>query len=458
MKLMLVSLPYATETNLKAHLPVQRYPPLGLLYLASAIRKEGFEVKVIDAPAMNWDIQQIYDTIMESSPDVIGIYITSFVLNQAYSLISRIKKMVKTCIVLGGPHITHNPASVRELGTDYGVAGDCEESLVKLLRAIPDKHKIKKVQGIIYSDKGKIKTGKRHPLKNLDSLPFPDRSLVTGKRYYSPLFDGKITTMVSSRGCVNDCIFCALPNKGIFKVRSPKNVIAEMEWLEKEGYKYIEMQDDFFTLDKKRIGDICALVLKNGLKIKWGCETKIESLDEKLLGMMKEAGCLNIRFGIEAASERIRNRVIGKSIDENYAYKLIMYARKLGMCTDAHFTIGNPTETMAEMEATLALALKLNPDYVDFHLLMLIPGSRLFNIALKESKISADVWAKVQEDGKVPFYYPDDITPEQLVEFQKKAYHKFYFRFKRMISEITRVRSLKDFYSRLKCGLIIFRQ
>lgn len=456
--ILLINPPYVNQANSKAHLPVQMKPPLGLLYLAAMLQKNNFHVNIIDAPAKKYEVPDIQKRILRLHPDLIGFYTTSFSLPAIFNLISFIKNRTRAYTVIGGPHVTHHPSSVEELSADYGMIGDCEKSFINLLKTIKNKKKLQGIPGLIYKDNKDFRITKKASLKYLNDLPFPARELVDSEDYYTPLFDGnKVTSLITSRGCPGNCVFCALLDKGTYTTRSPENVVKEMEMLERTGYHYIEIQDDFFTLDNKRVKKICDLMLDKNLKIKWGCETKINSVNKELLDLMKKAGCMNIKYGIESGSERIRTQVINKPLDNNKITSMMDYSKKIGLDTVAYFTFGNPTETKDEIEKTIKLAKKLNPDYVSFHLLTPLPGSRLFDIALKEKKIGSDVWLKTQQTGEIPFYYPDTISLDDLITLRKKAYNRFYFRPSRLIKEIHNLKSIKGIYLRIKCGLIVLK-
>jgi radical SAM superfamily enzyme YgiQ (UPF0313 family) len=436
------------------HLPIQCYPPLGLAYLASSLEKFNIPVKIIDARALNIDENATVKMLYSFSPKVVGIYVTSFNLPYIYNLIKEIKNVMNSTIIVGGPHITHYPQSVLSLGADYGIVGDGEKSLVKFMKKY-GKEDVQNIEGLTYFKSGKIFVNFIKPIKNLDILPFPSRHMLPNERYYSPLHKGMVTTMVTSRGCPFDCIFCGLPNKKSYRKRSPKNVVKEIELIANEGFEYVEIEDDCFTLDKKRARRICELIIKKKIKINWGCETRIDCVDEKLLALMKKAGCTNVRYGIESGNEKIRSDVIGKKITNEEIRRVIKNMKKEDLISVAYFMFGHPTETLKDMKETIEFALEIDPDYADFHLAIPIPGSRLLEIATKEGKVRKDVWDKVIKGVPIPVYVPNGVTLAEMIEMQKLAYKNFYSKPSCIIKNLKKVKDIEDLTLKIKTGLIL---
>lgn len=269
----------------------------------------------------------------------------------------------------------------------------------------------------------------RDVIENLDLLPFPARHKLPQDRYYSPLSKGKMTTMITSRGCVYDCIFCAIPNKKRYRERSSVNVIEDIKEIVDLGIEHIEFEDDCFTLNKARAKKICKMMIESNIKINWGCETRADAVDYETLKLMKRAGCTNIRYGIESGSDRVRNDVIGKKISDKVIKKSIRLTKKMGLTTITYFMFGNPTETVDEMKRTIRFVKEIDPDLIDFYLPIPIPGSRLFDVAVREKKIHKDIWDKVIVDGNIPVYTPDYLSLNTLSKFQRTAYKRFYLNF-----------------------------
>jgi anaerobic magnesium-protoporphyrin IX monomethyl ester cyclase len=453
MDLTLINPNYETKGRLKLHLEVQRYPPLSLLYLSSYVKKK-FSSKIIDAAAEGLSNEQVAELVKTAHPKYIGVYVTSFTLIQVKDLIEKIKKKINPVIILGGPHIIYHPTSVSALGADFGIIGEGEEPLLNLLTCLKEAKSTRRVKRLVLKEGKKIiinKSGKA--LQNLDSLPFPDRRCLPNEKYFSPLHRGKITTMITSKGCIYDCIFCALPNRKTYRERSPDNVIKEIKEIISQGFDYIEIQDDLFTLSKSRVKKICEQIIKNRMKIDWGCETRADMVDYDLLISMRKAGCTNIKFGVESGSERIRNEVIGKKLKRSAIIKGFCNAKKTGMITVGYFMIGLPTESEEEAKRTIEFALALNPDYAEFHIPVPIPGSRLFEDSMKKSKINKGIWEELLKGGTLPVYGGSKIKADDLIAMRKKAYLRFYLRPGKIIEQIKSIKSIGELILKTKIAL-----
>jgi len=418
------------------HISVQKYPPLGAAYLASSLIENKISTAVLDAAAFDLNEKEVAKYVQELSPRVIGISSTSFSLPFVYKTVRKIREKCNSLVIVGGTHITHSPETVGTLDVDFGMIGDSERSLVQFMKNLGKK--VEKTRGLVYKKNGKLKINPQVRINDLDLLPLPARHILPNDRYYSPLYNGKITTMVTSRGCPFDCIFCGLPNKNSYSERSPENVVKELGIIEQLGFGYVEIEDDCFSLKRSRTVNICNMILKRGIKIKWGCETRADMVDEKLLLLMKGAGCTNIRFGIESGDETIRRDIIGKNISNKRIVKTFKNMKKVGLESVGYFMLGHPKDTINDLEKTVDFAFQLEPDFVDFHLPIPIPGSRLFNIAVKEGKINGNVWDEFATGAeKMPVYVPDGLSFEEMVRMQRKSYRDFYLRLDK-ISEFCR--------------------
>lgn len=440
------------EENIKnAVYQIQSYPPLGLCYLAAYLKSKGItDVEIIDCIERKYTSDICAEYIAKNSFDVVGITVDSFFLKEVSILIDKIRKRKKDImVVLGGIHIAHYPEIIKVLNADYGIRGDGEESFFKLLTNF--NHDI---DGLVYMENGAVKYNRIATVDNLDLLPFP---VILEHKYKFPFYRGKAYSMIVSRGCPYNCIFCGIPHRGEYRKRAVENVFREIELLKQKGYDYIDFKDDCFTVDRGRIVKLCNLIINSGLKIKWGTSARADLVDFDLLKLMKEAGCHNLRFGIESGVARIRNEIMGKSLSDEAIFNLVRWCGKLRIKTVAYIIFGTPTETLQDMEQTIKFIKKANPDYMDVLLALPIPGSRLHKIALQEKKITEDVWMEIAEKNRqIPIYTPEGVTLKDMKMLKSKAYKAFYLNPVKIIREIRDTGNIGDILAKFKIARSIF--
>jgi len=435
------------------HLAIQRYPPLHLAYLASSLEQANITVDIIDAAALRLSNDEVVELLKRTNPKIVGIHVNSFFLPIVYSLVQKIRSSLDCTIILGGPHITYQPYSTFKLGADYGFRGESEMAIVKFVNSDSKKE----IPGLIYKDGNYIRINEPEHIKDLDSLPFPARHLLPQDEYYVPFFSGKTTTMITTRGCPFDCIFCARVIKRKYREISLDKVLEEIKQITETGIRYIQLQDDTFSFNKKRVKNLCESLIKEKIDIEWGCETRADTLDRELIEWLKKAGCTNVQIGVESGSERVRNIIIGKNLSTSAIKKTIKNLKEFGIESTAYFMFGLPTETYEEMKKTVAFAKGLNSDYVDFHLAIPIPGSRLFEIAVKEGKINKDIWDDVIFGEQIPIYVPNGTTLKQMIQLQKGAYREFYLRPRMFAKILKEIKGINDLYLKVKTGLIVLK-
>jgi len=442
-------------------------PPLGILYLASYLEKfSDFEVKVLDCQVEETKYSQLGQIIKKIDPDVIGITAMTFTLLDVLEVI-KIAQQAKpdAKIVLGGPHPQIYPEETINLPeVDYVILGEGEISFLELLKCLKEKDykKLNQIKGLTFKKDGQIiNTGPSEPIKNLDELPFPARHLTPYQKYYSIIArKNPVTTMFTSRGCPYRCSFCDRPAMGkVFRARSAKNVVDEMQECKKLGINEIFMYDDTFTVNRQRVLDICREIKERNLNILWDIRARVDTVDEEMLKALKKAGCQRIHYGVETGTEKIL-KVLNKGITLKQAEEAFRLTKKVGMQTLAYFILGSPTETKEDILKTMSFAKKLNPDFVQFTLLTPFPATQIYLDGLKQGSFKYDHWQKFAENPTPDFqtiYWEEIFTKEELITFLNQAYKSFYLRPSFIIKEIFRIRSLSEITKKVKAGLrIIF--
>ena len=355
----------------KLHNISRKRQPLSLAYIASLLRKDN-EIKLLDANAENISLEKVLEIIKEFDPEILVMTSTPVDRWEVPShshiklLIDNIIKTVNTLnitnTILIGSHGTIIPEEIlRKTKANFVVRSEPEMIVFNLVNAIKNKTSLDQVAGISYLKDDKFINNPDAERNNaLDDMPWPAYDLLPMDKYAYTFSDipRPFSLMITSRGCPFNCIYCLkamLPHKYI--VRSPQNVIDEIKYLiDNFGIKGIYFQDWEFCIHKKRVEEICDLILKNNLEFTWGCNARAPDLTDELMAKMKSAGCKRINMGFETASQKILDISQKRTTVEQFK-EAIRICRKHDINIGAYAILNLPGETrktIAETEKFLA--------------------------------------------------------------------------------------------------------
>jgi len=437
--------------------------PLLLAYATAVLERDtSVEVKLIDCLAEGWTWKDLDFYLDLNNPDLIVIE-TSTPSFENDKKIFNIRRGAKLMMVG-----THPSVFPRELLEDYPIdivgIGEFDYTITDVVNNWKN---LDKVKGIGFKKNNKVIITKSRPLiKNLDELPMPSRFHLKMSRYReSNTTKTPFARILSSRGCTGQCIFCVwnqvLFNRQ-FRARSPQNVIDEIEYLiEEYGVKYIYIDDDTFTIDKKRVLDICNLIMTKGInkKISWGTLSRVNTVDINMLEKMKEAGCDMIVYGVESGSQEILNSM-KKGITIKQIKETIKNTKKVGIKVHATFMFGAPEETKESIRQTIDFAKELNPDTAQFPICMPYPGTEFYNMCIKHNwliKIFNKDWSDFYSATNKAVVKYNNLTPEDLEEAVKTAYKEFYFRPKYIFKKLISIKTFKEFKEAVKSALNLLK-
>ena len=414
------------------------YQPLGLSYIAAVLEKAGYEVRIVDAKVERLSIDKILNRVVDFEPRIVGISCPTPDFCIAKYLAQQIKSLGDYIILIGGPHVSAlAEETMKNECFDYGILEEGEQTVVELANAICQNktREIPDIKGIIFRDGSRIiRTPARPYIENLDTLPFPARHLLPSLDKYTHLSYKHLplATIITSRGCPYQCIFC---DRAVFgnkvRTRSVGNILDEIEMLvEDYGVREVDIVDDLFTLNPHRVTEFCQQLISRKLKISWGCAGRVDSITEEMLEIMKKAGCWLISYGIESANQEILDKV-NKNITTESVKKALEWTAKTDIQMAGLFILGLPEEDEASMRNTLAFAKSLPLDRVVFHIAQPYPGTELYKITLAQGKLKRDVEYRNYHNygfpDKLP-YIADGLSVDILRRYRKKAYRDFYLR------------------------------
>jgi len=446
------------------------FPPLGLLYVLSYLKKNmpGHDMYFIDCAAEQINHEQLLKKIAEIQPDLVAITSYTPTLYDALLAIESTKTVnPKTHICVGGHHASSFPRETLSIkGVDSIIVGDGEEVFLELVKAVELKKSIHGIKGLYTADNinayaGSILPDKRLLYKpilpfgyidDLDKLPFPDRSYIHDVKYFSlGCVTDNPTSMISTRGCNNQCAFCNSPYKAI-RLRSPENVVKEIAYCLSLGYKEIHFYDDFFNISPQRVMAICDEIDQAGLVFPWSFRGYVNMVTEASIARAKKSGCQLISFGVETGSDEGLKR-IKKGITTKGIRNAFSICQKKGIRTVANFMIGLPHEkNPADIQRNIDFLIELKPDYAIIEILRLFPYTQLYNEASARGIIDAERFRSFLHDPRPDFiidHWEEFFSARQLVRFQKQAYRKFYFRPSYFIQNIKNTQTLFEFKNKV---------
>jgi len=439
------------------------YPPLGLMYVAASVKKNtGLGVSILDAGLLKMDFEGIKQHAASLKPDIVGITATTFTVLDALKAAEAVKEACKSAhVCVGGPHTCIYPTeTLKSPAVDSVVIGEGEGAFVELANNLASGKSLHGIKGVLFkSPEGIIDNGRRELIADLDTIAFPARELIDFGMYRSLIGEHSVyTTMLSSRGCTHNCLYCYHAFGRKFRAHSPAYMISEVKNCLALGIKEIWFFDDNFTIDRKRALEFCAAVLKEKLKFIWHIRTRIDLVDEALLGPLKAAGCKRISFGIESSSAKTL-KTLRKNINIGEVKNKISLVKSYGFETYLDFMIGSPGETKQEILDTVSFAVELEPDYAQFTITTPYPDTDLYRQALAMDKSGTDYWKAFAENpapGFNPGLASDSLSREELESLLDFAYRKFYFRPMYMLKRLLDIKSFGDLAHKLKAATKIF--
>lgn len=450
-------------------------PPLGLCYIAAVLEQEGHIVNIIDGMVeggtrdeeglkrIGMTVEELASRISDSNPDIVGISCAYSLMWEDVAELSAILRyaLPDTLQVLGGSHPSSLPFDcLKNSDADCVVIGEGEETFLELVNTYSDPD-FSKILGLAFKNKSSAVLNPSRPhIRDLDSIPLPARHLVHMDMYIrmgkapGSQKNRRFTTMLTSRGCPNDCIFCSIKTVWgqRWRSRSPENVVREIEELvNKYRIKEIHFIDDNISLNKKRMAKICDLIIERDLDISWTTPNgvSVATLDRHLLYRMKKSGCYQLAFGIESGNEHVLRSIIRKPLSLSRTGDVIRHARDAGIWTHGFFVIGFPGETDGMIIDTIDFARNSGLDSAFFSIATPFPGTELHNLLAKEG-IRIDDFSRLRNMDSVTG--TGNFTQDEIVNIQKRLIRDFYkFRFceeikpNSILRRARNIRSISDF-------------
>jgi len=372
-------------------------PPLGALYLGTLLQNNGHEVHVIDAEAEQLSLKQIVQRVKALNPDVVGLTALTFTLESCKAIIKQVKKNTDAYIAVGGPHISAAPEnSLKQLGADLYVLGEAETIIEDIVEQRP--------RGIMCPEE----------IQDVDSIPFPDQSLVDHIQYgafYGLQFGTKMTGILTTRGCKYGCAYCNRPKKLRYRARSPRNIVKELKEFDRRGFDSVWLADDNFTNNPENVIKLARLIKQEKLKFHFYGQARVDVPSDSLYKAMRDMGVMGLSYGVESLKPELikwYNKSPHPEKWPGYVLKTLKLCDKYDIIFLGSLIFGAPMETKEDMEYSINFLFKYGADIINGNVLLYLVGSRIWRQAVRDGKINPNQFIISAPDvGLTPYSYEE---------------------------------------------------
>ncbi|MHA1282143.1 MAG: B12-binding domain-containing radical SAM protein [Promethearchaeota archaeon] len=415
------------------------FPPIGLAYLAAYLDLYGFKSRIIDMDAEKLGLSSISKIIKNYNPKIIGISISADIIcSISILIIKEIRKYFNGPIVIGGIVPTNIPEYfLKNSSVDFVVRGEGEVTLLELMKYLLYKEiKLKNIDGISYKKNNKIiHNRERSLIKNLDNIPFPRWNDLNLKKYFISIAKSNpCFAITASRGCPYQCIFCGIKSFKNYRIRTPQNVIKEIEYLIYHyNIKDLNFHDPCFNVNPNWVISFCKELLKKDIKINWRCLCRVDKINEKMISYMKMAGCYNISFGIESSKDKYL-KFLNKNFTIKQVEEAIKIVKKYKIEILTAFIYGIPGQNIKDLEHNIKFIKKLSPDFLSITILTPMIGTKLYDIAIKNNWLLYKDHISLKDSERMIIQKQimkiPNLTEEVLNYYIKKTYLLYFLNIK----------------------------
>ncbi len=406
--------------------------PATLLILSALLRKHNHKINFIDANAQNLSFSVVRNYIRNINPDCVIFTFNSWIIDYDLKICEIVKEINPSCKTIGYSWYAKNFG--KEILTkfsflDIQIIGDPFSVIEDLINHLDPLGNLEEIGGIAYRDKiNQIKINQKSGIKkSFKKLPLPAYDLIYSfKPYYlyTPLLK-PYGLVYAGKGCPYICTYCPDANTQ-YSGRSAEDIIKELELLKKIGnIKYVWFYDEVFTINRKRVIEVCKSIIDKNLKIRWFCDSRVDLVDKKLLKLMKAAGCIGISYGVESGSNKILN-AMKKSINANQAKNALNWTREALIPIQLNLILGYIGENEDTLRETESFIRQTLPEILQISIIMAMNGTEFTNLAVKKNWITNNLsWKQKITDLRLDKnrYKPYQLN---LLKEIKKMYHILY--------------------------------
>ena len=433
--------------------------PLDMAYMAAMLERLKIVPKIRDYSAEKASWEDLEKDLLSFKPDMLVVSVTTPTIEKDLAAFRIAKRLLPGILTVAkGAHFTSKDEEVmrQHHELDVAIRGESEHAIAEIVQQKP----FTDILGLSYRKRDGLGHNPDRPyieVDDLDSLPFPARHLLKNELYAAPDTGEPLTMINAGRGCPHQCIYCAVTIASGYKlkVRSPKNVVDELEECVKQlNIRNFFFRADTFTWDEKWTVDVCKEILNRGLDIRWGSNSRVDTLSDERLIWMKKAGCWIIGFGIESGNQESLDKMKKRAkLDD--ARGAIALCKKHDIKTYGLFLLGLPWETRQMVEDTIRFMKELDPNFVDVNIAYPLPGTEYYRMA-KEMNLFKDQDLQLGDYSK-PIVQTVELSTNDLILLRRKAILSFYIRPSYILRTLAGIRSWRILKNYIKSGIRLFQ-
>jgi len=424
------------------------YYPFWLAYATGVLEEKDYEVRLVDAPAEGRDLKGTLEYARDFKPNLVVLDTSTPSIYNDVKVGGLIKEALpESFMVLVGTHPSALPEETLKLSNkiDAVARGEYDYTILELAESLEDNSSLDSVDGLSFR-KGQdiIHNRDRGLIENVDKLPFLSRVYqrhLDVKNYYFAAADYPVIQIITARGCPHRCFFCVYPqifHSRKFRPRSAEDVVEEFLYI-KDNFpevKEIGLEDDTFTVSRKRTREICRLLIENKNNLKWYANVRSD-LDFETMSLMKEARCRLLVVGFESASQKVLDGM-HKGLKLEQSIEFMRYAKKLRILVHGCIMVGNPGETRETMEESFSFAKKVSCDSMQFYPLIVYPGTEAYEWAKVHGYLLTEdfsQWLTSTYAHNCVISFPH-LSRKEMVNFCEEAYKRYHFNFKYLAGKL----------------------
>jgi radical SAM superfamily enzyme YgiQ (UPF0313 family) len=440
------------------------FPPMDLAYHAAVLRERGISCDIRDYSTTKTAPEKALEEIREDQPRILFFSSTQPTERDDLCFAAQVKALSREIlVVLRGESATFRDEEIltRFSQVDYILRGESEETFADLAEWIMSGNDstIAEIPGISYREgSAVVRTPDRPFVKDLNALPWPARDLLDQSLYRSPETGNPLTTLYAARGCPYPCIFCPAPiaSGRRVRMREVSDLVAEICHCVKEyGIREFLFHGDTFTYSREWVLDLCLAIEREGLVVRWGCNSRVDTIDLEMLEAMKRAGCWVVGFGVESGHPETLDR-IRKAASREDIVKAFNLCRKADVRSHAFFVFGFPWEGREHLDEDLKLALEIDPDFFDLNIAYPLPGTELERLVRERG---LDDRGGIDRGGyALPVMGTDRLSADDLERWRRRALLSLYLRPRYILRTFRQAGSPGKVWNYLKAGVVRLSQ